>query len=454
MKRRLTQKDRRLLREGRSGFARFFRTTNHFFPNLADQLNQMEDPRHPSYIIYTQSTLVMEMILMHNSGISSMRGMTRQFNSEDFIRNLGKISKAVNISEKPDWQTINNYLERLDICELEEIRYDMIRKLIRTKQFTDYTVNGSYCIIIDGTDIAYFRKPHCEHDLVKKITDKETGEVTYQYFHKALEAKILLGPGLLLSVATEFIENEDANVTKQDCEINAGIRLLDKIKKAFPRLDIVIVGDALYCTMPFMKAVTDKGWHYIFRVKEGRQGKLFEDFEDLITQIGNDERLYDICENEKGVGLFVNHVEQVTNKSEVCNMYRYISTGETTRQFDWVTDIEMTKKNLRKMIRAGKDRWKIENNGFNTQKNGIYHLEHHCSLDWNAMKNHYVIIQISHILMQLYMEYDHVVNMLKEGMKHTAADLLSSLISRTITEIELEYVNQRTALHMCCLLAD
>lgn len=414
----------------------------------------MSDPRHQSYIIYPQSALIMEMILMHNAGINSMRGMTRQFNTSEFIHNLGVISKAEHLIEKPDWQTINNYLERLKNCELEEVRYDLIRKLIRTRQFEDNTVDGAYCIIIDGTDIAYFRKPHCEHDLVKKTTDKETGQITYQYFHKALEAKIILGPGLVLSVATEFIENEDANVTKQDCEIKAGFRLLDKIKNAFPRLNIIIVGDALYSVMPFMKAVREKKWHYIFRIKAGRQEKLFDDFEDLLHQIGKDEKVMNACENESGIGLFVNHVEQVTDKSEVCNMYRYTSNEKATKQFDWVTDIELTKKNLKKMIKAGRGRWKIENDGFNVQKNGIYHLEHHCSLNWNAMKNHYLIIQIAHILMQLYMAYDHIIFRLKEGIKHTAANLLSSVTGCSITETELEFAHRKTALHLCILLVN
>ena len=413
----------------------------------------MNDPRHQSYITYPQAVLIHELIMMHNTGIKTMRGMTRQFNTSQFIRNLGTISNSEDLKEKPDWQTINNYLEKLETENLDAVRFDMIRKLIGTKQFINYTIDGSYCIVIDGTDIAYFRKPHCEHDLVRKIENKETGETTYQYFHKALEAKILLGPGLVLSIATEFIENEDADVTKQDCELNAGFRLLDKIKKAFPRLDITITGDALYCTMPFMKAVKEKHWHYIFRIKEGRQEKMMEDFEDLIGQLKEDDIVRDMYEGEEGYGLFVNHVEQVTNKTEVCNLYRYYDKIEQKR-FEWATDIELTKKNLPAMIRAGRDRWKIENSGFNFQKNGIYALEHHCSTDWNAMKNHYIILQIAHILLQLYMAYDHIVHRLKEGIKNTAAELLSSITGGILSEKEKQFVAERTSLHLCCLLSE
>ena len=99
-----------------------------------------------------------------------------------------------------------------------------------------------------------------------------------------------------------------------------------------------------------------------------------------------------------------------------------------------------------------RNRWKIENEGFNSQKCGIYDLEHHCGLNWNAMKNHYLIIQIAHILMQLYMAYDDVVYKLYEGIKHAAIGILVSFISNTLTEAEQKFIKARTALHMRCLL--
>ena len=47
---------------------------------------------------------------------------------------------------------------------------------------------------------------------------------------------------------------------------------------------------------------------------------------------------------------------------------------------------EVKQKNLEEMIIAARWRWKIENEGFNNQKNGIYNIEHLNSKDANAMK--------------------------------------------------------------------
>ena len=429
------------------------RVMKHFFPHLADMFNQMNDPRHLSYIVYSQAALIMMVLMKCNSAIVSMRGMTKQFNTEEAIDNLSYMC-GQKLDEKPDWQTINNYLERLASDQLQIIIQKMVKALIRTKTFIQYAINGKYVVIIDGTDYAFFREKHSPHDLVRKVTDKETGEISYQYFNKALEAKILLAPGLLISIATEFIENESEDVTKQDCELRAGYRLIDKLKKAFPRMKFIIVGDALYAVMPFMKAVKEKGWNYLFRVKEGRQEKLMEDFDDLLKYIEADSTVRNVISEENGIGKFVNHVEHVTGKKETCNMIRYLYTdGEGTKKtFTWVTDITITKKNAVDLIKAGRDRWIIENQGFNCQKNGIYDLEHHCSLDYTAMKNHYLLIQISHMLMQLYMEYDHIVYELKEGMKYAAENLKSSFITHTVNEADRRFIETKTALHLCSTL--
>lgn len=61
------------------------------------------------------------------------------------------------------------------------------------------------------------------------------------------------------------------------------------------------------------------------------------------------------------------------------------------------------------MIAAGRGRWKIENEGFNNQKNGIYDIEHLNSRNSNAMKNHYLLIQIAVVLMQLYLGWNPLV---------------------------------------------
>lgn len=57
------------------------------------------------------------------------------------------------------------------------------------------------------------------------------------------------------------------------------------------------------------------------------------------------------------------------------------------------------------MIQAARGRWKIENEGFNNQKNGLYRIGHLNSYKSNAMKNHYLLTQIADIFMQCKCQY-------------------------------------------------
>jgi len=73
--------------------------------------------------------------------------------------------------------------------------------------------------------------------------------------------------------------------------------------------------------------------------------------------------------------------------------------GDT--KFVWITNLKIRKSNFESIGKGGRLRWKIENEGFNTQKNGGYNLEHAYSKDEVAMKNLYLLLQIAHAINQL-----------------------------------------------------
>ena len=73
-----------------------------------------------------------------------------------------------------------------------------------------------------------------------------------------------------------------------------------------------------------------------------------------------------------------------------------------TTKFKWVTNLPVTSKNVIPLAnQGGRIRWKVENEGFNVQKNGGYGLEHAYSSDVTASKIYYFLLQIAHLLMQL-----------------------------------------------------
>ena len=77
----------------------------------------------------------------------------------------------------------------------------------------------------------------------------------------------------------------------------------------------------------------------------------------------------------------------------------------------------------------GRRRWKIENNGFNNQKNILFDITHMCSLDYNAMKVHYLFIQFAHTIRQLLDFGSNLVDSFQGKLKEISFAILNELTS-------------------------
>jgi hypothetical protein len=74
---------------------------------------------------------------------------------------------------------------------------------------------------------------------------------------------------------------------------------------------------------------------------------------------------------------------------------------ETTR-FKWITNFTVKAKQVIILANeGGRIRWKIENEGFNVQKNGGFDLEHAYTTNPIASKVFYFLLQIAHLMAQL-----------------------------------------------------
>lgn len=113
--------------------------------------------------------------------------------------------------------------------------------------------NGLFHIVIDGTGL-YSTKINLGGQAITKVYNEGQDNEYKLYSYYVLDAKLICG-NMTVSMATEFVLNEtyiDENgneirkFDKQDCELKVAYRLLNKIKKRFPKLPIVIGGDALY----------------------------------------------------------------------------------------------------------------------------------------------------------------------------------------------------------------
>lgn len=446
----LTREKKRKLQEQDKGFVDFYRIQKHMFPELVDRLGAVNDPRHQSYTVYGSEILLYQGVLKNIFSLHTMRQMTEWFNDDNCRINLEKLTGRT-LNELPHYDTINDFLEVLPPQELDGIKTEMLRKLIRTKDFYPARLpGGQWIVILDGTGLYHFEERHCDNCLVKELKDKD-GNKKKVYSHHVLEAKLVLADNVVISLGTEFIENETEKVSKQDCELNAAKRLMKRIKKEFPRLRLCILGDSLYAVEPIIEICKGYHWNYILNCKEGRQKTLTQDYAYVLDSGEHGEKK-GLLGDEKGRARYVNHVEELTGKGFTANLfeYEYVKKEkgkEITVHFLWITDIGLNDRNIEAMVEYARKRWKIENEGFNNQKNGIYRIEHLNSHNPNAMKNHYLLTQIADILMQLYLAGHRILKELRQGIKNTSSRLLETFRRVTVNDEDIFHIEKYTTVH-------
>lgn len=419
-------------------FAAFCKIMRQYFPKFIEWLRELKDPRN--FWTYETEVMLMTVIMKNICSISSMQKMTDEFLEDGCVKNLCRILGVQPHEFLPHYVTLNEFLSRLDTAELECLRKRMICALLRKRKFEDARFLGKYWLVIfDATGLFHFSERHCPHCL-KKVMNRGTAEEKEIYYHHVLEAKLVLGDGFVVSIGTEFIENENEDVSKNDCETKAFKRLAERLKKEYPRLPVCVLADSLYASEPvFEKCIRDNGWHILLRYKEGSIPSIAEEYRN-IADMGEAEELDRQIAREyprKGKVKEKQHMEWVPEidyrgyKLTLLALEIETETEKTGKKaaktFQWLTDLSVTGKNAGEFAGTGRKRWQIENEGFNIQKNIRYDIQHANSRDYNAMKCHYLLTQIADILLQLYEKSSLGLREAKNGIKKISSDLLKSL---------------------------
>ncbi|MCA1617045.1 MAG: transposase [Acidobacteria bacterium] len=141
----------------------------------------------------------------------------------------------------------------------------------------------------------------------------------------------------------------------------------------------LLVEDALYANAPHIRQITGYGWRYVLNVKPDSHQSLEKQFarrhlsgqvRELRQRDAHGVQHYfawtnDLCLGESAIDVKANYLryEQTTRDGEV-------------KRWTWITNLPLSARTVEKVMRAGRARWKIENETFNTLKNQGYHFEH------------------------------------------------------------------------------
>lgn len=418
-----TRKVKREKKESENMLKNLFITIHHYDKQFFEDMNKIHDPRSQAYITYPLEVMITTRILAYCCHIQSMAEMNDDFNQASVIKNVSEIC-GVKLENLPHGDTINDLFSRLDIKGLRVFLTSIVKKMIQSRFFEKYRYEDTYYqLVIDGTQLYSYDKDHIEKSLTRTHED---GHKTYHT--QSLTAYFVIGDGLMVPVDFEIMENEKENATKQDCEIKAAKRLLKRIKQTYPRLNIILSGDALYACEQIIEQCEEYHWKYIIRLKEGRIQSLYREFQELKTG-KYVETMKDKIVKRKEVMIVKNYwyVNELIYANHEMNIVEIEEQEEErTINFMFITNIDLDEKNVREIVKLGRKRWKIENKGFNDEKNHGYGLTHAYSYHENAVKCHYIMLLISHLFMQLLEHYLKTID-LREKIKTIGKELKEAL---------------------------
>jgi hypothetical protein len=381
-------------------------TVQHFFGGFALLFGGVHDPRHLAYITYSLESLLTTGVLLFVFRLAARRQIAHWLRGNH--QSQAKFTALLGVDTVPHGDTLNVASAHLNVAEVQAVVTGMTETLIRRKVLYPSRLFAHYFLVVmDGTGMLTFAQRHCPHCLTRTRKDGQT-----IYYHPVLEAKVVTPNGFAFSLMTEFIENPGEHPTKQDCELKAFYRLTERLKQRFPRLPICLGLDSLFAGGPTFTRCERYGWAYIITLQEGDLPSVHEEFHAL-TQLTpeNHLRFHTGPQSQTHQDFrWVNdiayqdsqHREHSLAVVECLESEPQGDGRRRTTRFKWVTNFAVTKSTVITLAnQGGRLRWKIENEGFNTQKNGGFALEHAYSEHPVASKVFYFLLQIAHLLSQL-----------------------------------------------------
>lgn len=357
-------------------------------------------PEHPKAQI-SWHDCIMSCLAVFGLKFPSLLKFERSQNEPFIKRNLKRLYRVL---EVPCDTYMRERLDELSPRYLRKPFKKILAYLQRGKVLDRYNYMGGYKLIsLDGTGQYSSKKVRCKNCCIKK---HRNGEITY--YHQMLGA-VIVHPEekVVIPLAPEPIVNGDG-ATKNDCERNASKRLLKDFRREHPHLKVIILEDGLGSNYPHLSLLDELNLPYIIGVKEGDHKYLFE---WIRLAKGKDVEIKK--DNVTHRFRYVNNVplndENFDYKVNVLEYWEEKANGKV-QYFSWATSFEITDENVYELMRAGRARWKVENETFNTLKNQGYNFEHNyghgdnelCSVMTMLMMLAFLIDQVQQLCCKLY----------------------------------------------------
>lgn len=355
---------------------------------LRNRFEEVDDNRRSASLNYSMADTLMSAFAMFAIKAPSLLAYCDQ------LLEL-RIEKPFKIKKVPSDTQMREILDGIDIEPLNAAFADLFWELQRSGELKKWRLDNKYYMVaIDGTEYFCSDSVHCDNCMVRLRNKKE------QYYHQ-LVAAVLVHPDTkqVVPLAVEPIIRSDG-AKKNDCERNATKRLLQRLRRQHPQLNILVVEDGLASNAPHVADLKSAKMHFLLGAKPGDHQHLFEQAVDAMDDGTCRTESYDVFAPGRKTHVETQYIPNLSlNKSHkhvLVNFLQHtefdaVNDGGVTKRFSWVTDIDLSTSDLTVYQRGGRARWRVENEVFNTLKNQGYHLEHNYG---HGKKNLTVVLAI------------------------------------------------------------
>jgi hypothetical protein len=284
------------------------------------------------------------------------------------------------LSDIPSDNQIRNLLDPVSPEYLQPVYRQTFLALEQTEILKNRRCYANQLLVaIDGTEYFSSKNIHCKNCNHRELNNGKTN-----YFHSAL-TPVIVQPGneYVISLEPEFIVPQDGH-EKQDCEIQAAKRWVEKHGDFYAERGVTILGDDLFSRQPFCLVLKDKHFHFILVCKPDSHTNLYQTVDFLAANktlgskvvrrwAGRYPEIYTYRYTNK---LLLNGEPDAMEVGWCEVTITREDTGEQLYKNAFVTDFEVKDTTVEAIVRDGRARWKVENENNNVLKTKGYHIEH------------------------------------------------------------------------------
>jgi hypothetical protein len=336
------------------------------------------DHRDPRRITWELPAVLMSAFAMLFFQHPSLLEYQRRMQKRTGRSNLERVFQVEEIPSDTQMREILDGVPTEPLRRVLPQTFEQMRRVGWTTRFvTEVAGQKYYPTVLDGSEYFHLTQIHCPSCLRQRQANGET-----HYSHGVVAATVMrAGSHEILPLDAEEVRNTDGQ-QKQDCELTAAKRLVNRLRAEHRQLSVCVVGDDLYGHEPFIEELRAVRMSFVLVAKPTSHVALFAQLEER---------------EQRGEGIRGTW-EEGTGRPRRSFAYRSVANVPLTRSGavrvnflevwerrqdgtvgyhnSWVTDLAVTPETGVAIVGIGRSRWKIENEQFNVHKNHGYEVEH------------------------------------------------------------------------------